>query len=111
MEGPLNANHVMQGNIGDCWYISSLSIIATKEEYIKGMPIEKCKKDQDCSTYGVNPFLFKFFLQYGMYVFKFFKKFEPVYVVVDDLFPVQTSINELLFAKSPNPGIQWPAFL
>jgi hypothetical protein len=39
MEGPLNANHVMQGNIGDCWYISSLSIIATKEEYIKGMPI------------------------------------------------------------------------
>ena len=52
-----------------------------------------CKKDQNCATYGVNPYLFKFFLQYGMYVFKFYKKFQPVYVVVDDLFPVQSAIN------------------
>ena len=30
MEGEINSNQVMQGNIGDCWYISSLSIIANK---------------------------------------------------------------------------------
>jgi hypothetical protein len=24
---------------------------------------------------------------------------------------VQTAVNELLFAKSPDPGMQWPAFL
>ena len=46
-----------------------------------------------------------------MYVFKFYKKFQPVYVVVDELFPVQTGVEELLFAKSPDPGMQWPAFL
>jgi hypothetical protein len=46
-----------------------------------------------------------------MYVFKYYKKFQPVYVVVDDLFPVETSSSELLFAKSPNEGVQWVAFL
>ena len=89
----MNANQVMQGNIGDCWYISSLSIIANKQEYLKGAPFEVCKKDQSSAIEGVNPYLFKFFLQYGMYVFKFYKKFQPVYVVVDDLFPVQSEIN------------------
>ena len=32
-------------------------------------------------------------------------------MVVDDLFPVETSSNELIFAKSPDPGLQWVAFL
>jgi len=31
--------------------------------------------------------------------------------MVDDLFPIETTSNELLFAKSPNPGVQWVAFL
>ncbi len=53
------------------------------------------------SIYGVNPYLFKFFAKYGLYVFKYYKKFKPVFVVVDDLFPIQTTTNELLFAKSP----------
>ena len=111
MEDKLNANQVVQGNIGDCWYVSSLSIIANREEYIKGYPYDRCKKDQASAIYGVNPYLFKFFTQFGMYIFKFYKKFQPVYVVVDDLFPVQTGVEELLFAKSPDPGMQWPAFL
>jgi hypothetical protein len=60
---------------------------------------------------GINPFLFKFFIRFGIYVFKYFKDFKPIYVVVDDLFPIETTSNELLFAKSPNPGVQWVAFL
>lgn len=63
------------------------------------------------SIYGVNPLLFKFFIKYGIYVFKYFKKFQPIYVIVDDLFPVETSSNELIFAKSPDAGMQWVAFL
>lgn len=31
MEGKLSPNDVVQGNIGDCWYVSSLSIIATND--------------------------------------------------------------------------------
>ncbi len=44
-------------------------------------------------------------------MFKYFKKFQPVYVVVDELFPAQVSMNDLLFAKSPNPGSTWVSFL
>ena len=91
----------MQGKIGDCWYVSSLSIIANNPEYVKGRAYNECLKSQDMSIYGVNPYLFKFFTKYGMYVFKYYKKFKPVFVVVDDLFPIQTTTNELLFAKSP----------
>ncbi len=47
----------------------------------------------ELATYGVNPYLFKFFSQFGMYVFKFFKNFQPVYVVIDDLFPARASSN------------------
>lgn len=111
MEKTLEANDVVQGKLGDCWFVSSLSIIANNEEYIRGASLDKCRKRQDCATLGVNPYLFKFFLKFGLYVFKYFKKFQPVYVVVDDLFPVETSSSELLFAKSPNPGVQWVAFL
>ena len=32
-------------------------------------------------------------------------------MVVDDLFPIENSSNELIFAKSPDPGLQWVAFL
>lgn len=62
------------------------------------------------SIYGVNPYLFKFFTKFGLYVFKYYKKFKPVYVIVDDLFPVETTTNDWLFAKSPEPGMQWVAF-
>lgn len=47
------------------------------------------------------PPLFHYFTNYGMYVFKFFKKFKPVYVIVDELFPVESSSNTLIFARSP----------
>jgi hypothetical protein len=54
--------------------------------------------------------MFHIFREYGLYVFKFFKNFKAVYVVVDELFPVEISTNELIFASSPNPGLQWVAF-
>jgi hypothetical protein len=88
MEGQLSPNDVVQGKLGDCWYVSSLSIIANNEEYLKGKPIDQCRKSQELSVYGVNPLLFKLFTKYGLYVFKYYKKFQPVYVVVDDLFPI-----------------------
>ena len=45
LEEKLNANQVVQGNVGDCWYVSSLSIIASREEYVKGYSYDRCKKD------------------------------------------------------------------
>jgi hypothetical protein len=83
----LKSTDVVQGKLGDCWYISALSTITLQDEYIKGKPISRCQKFSDL-TEGIMPPLFRGFVKYGMYVFKFFKKFKPVYVIIDDLLPV-----------------------
>lgn len=78
----------MQGRLGDCWFVSSLSIVASKDEYITGKAISECTTAPENLIYGVHPVLFQCFDNFGLYVFKFFKSFKPIYVVVDDLFPV-----------------------
>lgn len=107
----LVANDIVQGKIGDCWFVSALSIITSNDEYVKGKSIKECKSSPEYLTYGVHPAMFHIFRDWGIYVFKFFKSFQPVYVIVDDLFPIETSSSELIFARSPNPGLQWVAFL
>jgi len=86
MKRDLKSTDIVQGLLGNCWYVSALSIITQNDEYIKGKSVEKLRSDE--ITSGICPPLFHYFINYGMYVFKFFKKFKPVYVVVDDLFPV-----------------------
>jgi hypothetical protein len=78
---------VVQGKLGNCWYVSALSIIANDDTFIKGKSLNK-KPIEDNLVYGIHPIMFHKFKKYGLYVFKFFKKFTPVYVIVDDLFPV-----------------------
>ena len=46
MEGDLTGNDVVQGKLGNCWYVSSLSIIASNQEYLKGRSMSDCKKLQ-----------------------------------------------------------------
>lgn len=88
MSSNLSANDVIQGKLGDCWLVSSLSIIASNDEYIKGKSMKECQRNPEELTYGIHPTLFHCFEEYGLYVFKFFKKFKPIYIVVDDLFPI-----------------------
>ncbi len=101
MKNNLKSTDIVQGTLGDCWYVSALSIITQNDQYIKGKPMDQLKLNPSAITEGMYPPLFQFFANYGIYVFKFFKKFKPVYVVVDDLFPVEASSNTLIFAKSP----------
>ena len=88
MKPNLQSTDVVQGKLGDCWYVSALSIIANDDTYIKGQSLEICQKKPSYLSYGIHPKMFHYFTKFGIYVFKFFKKFKPVYVVVDDLFPV-----------------------
>jgi hypothetical protein len=78
---------VVQGKLGNCWYVSALSTITLNDKYIKGTKLKDCKKFSDLTS-GIMPPLFRGFAKYGMYVFKFFKKFKPVYVIIDNLLPV-----------------------
>lgn len=36
MKENLVANDVKQGTLGDCWFVSALSIIANNDQFIKG---------------------------------------------------------------------------
>lgn len=101
MKNDLKSTDIVQGNLGDCWYVSALSIITQNDEYIKGKSFEKLKRQPSMLTDGIHPPLFHLFRKYGLYVFKFFKKFKPVYVIIDELFPVEAFSGTLIFAKSP----------
>lgn len=39
MNKTLKATDVVQGKLGDCWYVSALSIITLDDLYVKGKPI------------------------------------------------------------------------
>jgi len=36
MKGGLQANDVIQGAVGNCWFIGALSVIATRDELLIG---------------------------------------------------------------------------
>lgn len=44
MKSDLKSTDIVQGNLGDCWYVSALSIITQNDEYIKGKSVDKLKR-------------------------------------------------------------------
>lgn len=39
MKKDLKSTDIVQGMLGDCWYVSALSIITQNDQYVKGKPI------------------------------------------------------------------------
>jgi calpain, invertebrate len=95
------ANDVKQGALGDCWFISALSVLATRDELLVGgmqgmqydpdMIIDKAMASQ--LSMGVYPPIFHRFRLRGIYVLRFFKNFRWIYVIVDDRLPVNKESN------------------
>ena len=77
------SNDVMQGSLGDCWFISALSIIATKDYLLRGEfnnnILEDGKIDEEeikMMSEGIYPPIFHSFATKGIYCFRFFKNFK-----------------------------------
>lgn len=85
-----------QGALGDCWFISALSVIVTRDELLVG-GMEGVQYDEDmiidkamasALSMGVYPPIFHRYRMRGIYVLRFFKNFEWIYVIIDDRIPV-----------------------
>ena len=75
------AGDVIQGALGDCWYISAMSLMATRPDLLKNCIVSESNKDK------------------GVYTFKFSKAGKWRYVHIDDRIPCNKS-GKVMYAHS-----------
>ena len=99
----ISANDSVQGALGDCWFIGALSVIATRDELIRGS-IEKLDNPSKVTIStatglkeGVYPPIFHPFARKGLYCFSFFKNAKWRYVIIDDKLPFMKDSSEPSF--------------
>ena len=81
-DGKVTANNVRQGAIGDCYFLSAISVLGNKrlmDMFIETNPDPKC----------------------GAYLMKFFRYGDPIYVIVDEFFPINEE-GKWAFAQTEN---------
>lgn len=108
-------NDVAQGSIGDCWLISALSVIATRDELIRGKinvdPKAVSLSDEEANglLIGTYPPMFHHLRKHGIYVIRLYKNAWR-YVVLDSRLPCVMDGRgqpELIFARSKDPKEFW----
>jgi len=85
-------NDIKQGNIGDCWLLSALSVMTQRQQDF------------------LNIFISKEHSKAGVYSVNFWKNGERVNVLVDSFFPA-TSSARAAFASSKDPNELWVMIL
>ena len=94
-KGGASSLDVMQGNLGDCWFISALALVAIRDDLLHRV---LCDEQ---------------FIEYedkGLYVFRMYKNCRVYYVVVDDKVPClekSDGQNFPAFARCRNPNEYW----
>ena len=112
-----STNDVIQGALGDCWFIGALSVLATEDAFIRGSFDPEKNTDDEINnneakgmTSGVYPPMFHYLRKYGMYVFRFFKNYRWRYVIVDDRLPCYKKNYgepEIVFGKCRSQNEFW----
>lgn len=86
----------VQGTLGDCWLISAMSVLATRDELLiggrRGMELDPDMlvgpEIADLLSKGVYPPIFHRYRDIGLFVIRIFKDMQWIYVLVDDRIPV-----------------------
>ena len=110
-----SSNEVIQGALGDCWFIGALSVLASRDELlIGGLDQYRSLKGVDITpsiaksmTLGVFPPIFQAYAKRGLYVFKFFKNFGWRYVIIDDRLPCYKSNRTPVFGRCKSNDELW----
>lgn len=113
-----DSNDVIQGSLGDCWFISALSVLATKDHLLRGEFNEEILEDGIIDeeenlmlSTGVYPPIFHCFRIKNIFCFKFFKDFKWRYVIIDDRLPcrkvTRNQIPKLIYARCKNENEFW----
>lgn len=93
-----SAGDVVQGKLGDCWFLAALSVLGTRPKLL-----EKCFWRTDT------------FKEYGLYVCRFYKDCSLMYVIIDDRIPVfdtQGKTNgKVVFGQCRDPNELWVPLL
>lgn len=95
IEGGASSNDVRQSKyLGDCYFISALSLVASDDSLLRGSfdPLKNNDGSIDdaevkAMSTGIWPPMFHHFSKFGIYVLRFFKEFGWKYVIIDDRLP------------------------
>ncbi|KAI9986757.1 hypothetical protein PInf_025714 [Phytophthora infestans] len=94
----VSSGDVIQGNLGDCWFLSALSVVATRSDLLEQT---FWRRDEHKSK--------------GLFVCKFMKNFVWNYVLIDDRLPVfgftDKKPGKPYFARCRNPDELWVSLL
>jgi len=112
-----DTNDVIQGALGDCWFIGALSVLATNDKLLRGNFDKSQNTDglidddeAEAMTQGVYPPMFHYLRKFGMYVFRFYKNNSWRYVIIDDRLPCYKKNygdKELVFGRCRSNNEFW----
>jgi hypothetical protein len=110
-----SSNEVIQGALGDCWFIGALSVLASRDELLIGglnqydinNDFEVTESIAKTMAEGVYPPIFKSYERTGLYVFRFFKDFSWRYVIIDDRIPCYKSNKQPVFGRCSDIKELW----
>ena len=105
----------VQGKLGDCWLISALSVLATRDELIiggrRGMEYDQNmiidKEIASLLSNGVYPPIFHKYRQIGIYVIRIFKDFTWIYVIIDERVVVDKTTMKPVFGRCKHQHELW----
>lgn len=94
-QGGASSLDVMQGNLGDCWFISAMALIAIRDDLFNNIICNGAFKSYEAK---------------GVYVFKMHKNCKAHYIIIDDKIPcLEKAHGDYIpaFARNRNPNEFW----